>query len=175
MIEISCSGDDIAIPISKDEVEYFCHFVLDFLKEGEKVFSLAFIDSSAMREMNGRYRGKDAPTDVLSFCFLEDDSKGFPDDGFLGELYVSPEQVAENAKESDEGFDVELLRVITHGILHLSGYSHEDDADLDEVMRKLESEVVADGDMSETQRMFALQEHILAEYSKDKAVSRKND
>ena len=166
MIEISCSRDDIAIPVGMDEIESFCDFVLDFLNEGEKTFSLAFIDSDTMREMNGKYRGKDAPTDVLSFCFLEDDSEGFPGGDCLGELYVSPEQVAENAKEANIGSDAELLRVIAHGILHLSGYSHEDDADLDEVVGGLESDAIADSDMSETQRMFALQERILTEYSK---------
>jgi len=77
-----------------------------------------------MRTLNRRYRGKDAPTDVLSFCYPGELSEGMP---FLGEIVISPEIAYKNAVDCGIAFDVEIRTLLLHGILHLMGYDHESD------------------------------------------------
>ncbi len=72
-------------------------------KEREKI-SLAFVSKSEMQKLNKKFRGKNKPTDVLSF------------EG-INEVVICPEVVKENEEE--------MIKVFIHGILHLLGYDHE--------------------------------------------------
>jgi probable rRNA maturation factor len=78
-----------------------------------------FVDESRIAELNGAYRGKPSPTDVLSFPVDGDEPlpEGLPRQ--LGDLVVCP------AVASAEGTPIATLLV--HGALHLVGYDHEDD------------------------------------------------
>ena len=75
-----------------------------------------------VRELNRRFRGLDAPTDVLSF----------PEDGpsrrLLGELIVSVDTARRQAAEQGHPLETELRILILHGLLHLLGWDHETDA-----------------------------------------------
>jgi probable rRNA maturation factor len=82
-------------------------------KERENL-SIAFIGPAEIKKLNKKYRGKDKPTDVLSF--------DYGDDG--GEIVICPQVVKENAKKDGGGFRKELAKVLAHGILHLAGYDH---------------------------------------------------
>jgi len=94
--------------------------------------SLVFTDSEAVRKLNRDYRGVDEPTDVLAFSMLRQKETDFsftlPPDGVtrLGEVIISYPQAAEQAKEQGILLRRELALLITHGILHLLGYDHEE-------------------------------------------------
>ncbi len=75
------------------------------------------IGSSRMRSLNSHYRNKDASTDVLSFELHEN--------GVMGELYISPNDITANAKMMKHPFEHEFIEIFVHGILHLVGYDHE--------------------------------------------------
>jgi probable rRNA maturation factor len=75
-----------------------------------------------MKSLNRRFRGKDAATDVLSFPSAEDDAKKF-----AGEVAISADIAAENARELGHSPGVEVKILALHGILHLRGYDHEHD------------------------------------------------
>lgn len=77
--------------------------------------SIAIVDEKRMREINGKYRGKDKETDVLSFDY-EDNT---------AEIVLCPSVIKKNAKKSDLGYNEELARVCIHGVLHIVGYNHE--------------------------------------------------
>lgn len=74
------------------------------LPASRETLSLAFVPKAEMRKLNKKFRGKDKPTDVLSF------------EG-INEVVICPEVVKE--KEED------LKKVFIHGVLHLLGYDHE--------------------------------------------------
>ncbi len=109
----------------------------DFLKKaveelGEPNWemSLTLCGDDYISELNRDYRGKEGPTDVLTFVMDEgDDPEGFIPDPSLpksvGDIVVSLDRVRENASELGISFDEELKRVIVHGILHLKGMTHE--------------------------------------------------
>jgi len=83
--------------------------------------NVVFVNDKYIRALNKAYRGKDTPTDVLSFDYGPDD--------LIGEVYVSVETAERQAKEHKHSLGDELIRLIVHGILHIHGYDHENDAD----------------------------------------------
>lgn len=80
--------------------------------------SVAIITAEEIRKLNKKYRGKDKPTDVLSFEASEMDFS-------LGEIVICPAEIKQSAKELGLSFEKELARVFIHGLLHLLGYDHE--------------------------------------------------
>lgn len=86
--------------------------------------SIALVDDAAIAALNARYRGQDRPTDVLSFSLLEgphDDRRG----ALLGDVVVSLETAAVQARRARRSLDDEVLRLLIHGTLHLVGHDHE--------------------------------------------------
>lgn len=71
--------------------------------------------------LNKTYRGKDRPTDVLSF--------GLEDDTNLGQLVISIPRAKEQAVQIGQSLNEELRFLFAHGLLHLLGFDHEDPAD----------------------------------------------
>ena len=81
--------------------------------------------SSAMRALNLQFRGKNKPTDVLSFP-----ASSIPSDGkkaFAGEIAISAEIAAQSAARLGHSVALELKILVLHGILHLAGFDHERD------------------------------------------------
>jgi probable rRNA maturation factor len=133
---------------SSYELEFIEKYIKEIIKSEYKpagsrdiYLSLVFTDNEGIREINREYRGKDEPTDVISFAYHE----GEEVDGVfdtLGDIIVSIEKVMEQAKEYEHNFDRELFYVITHGILHLLGYDHMDENEKNE-MRLKEEEILS--------------------------------
>lgn len=96
-----------------------------------KTFSVAFVSDRRMTELNKLFRGKDMTTDVLSFPYVPDsfesDSTAVTN-GFLGDIVISAEQAERQATESRLTLENEVKQLILHGVLHLCGYDHENDA-----------------------------------------------
>ena len=94
---------------------------------------IAFVSDRKMRQLNSTFRGKDLTTDVLSFPFETDEFEkmsepsALADGYFLGDIAISLEQAARQAKENNLSFSTEIKQLILHGILHLCGYDHETD------------------------------------------------
>lgn len=78
-------------------------------------------DSREMRSLNSRFRGKNHATDVLSF------PPPALDNGFAGDIAVSLDIAARNARSRGHSLGQEVQILVLHGILHLAGYDHEDD------------------------------------------------
>ena len=97
----------------------FATKALAAIGKNETAATIAFVSDKKIRELNRQFRGIDKPTDVLSF----------PSDGpdELGDVAVSVDTAAAQAKENGLKFDEEIAQLILHGLLHLSGYDHETD------------------------------------------------
>jgi probable rRNA maturation factor len=94
--------------------------------------SLVITGQERIQELNREYRGKDQPTDVLSFSLSEqkkDEPETFinPPDGLihLGEVLVSYPQTVLQARERGHSSKKEMAVLIIHGVLHILGYDHE--------------------------------------------------
>jgi len=92
--------------------------------------SVLFCGDRAMRALNRRYRGMDAPTDVLAFPA---ESRGL-----LGDIVISVPYASREARRRGEPPAREIDRLLVHGLLHLSGYDHETDGgEMDALEKKL--------------------------------------
>jgi rRNA maturation RNase YbeY len=87
------------------------------------VVTLRLVGDAAMRELNRTWRGKDKPTDVLAFAQREAPAA---DDELLGDIVISVDTAARQAKR---GVHAELVHLASHGLCHLLGYDHRDDAE----------------------------------------------
>jgi probable rRNA maturation factor len=125
--------------------------------KGECEVSLLFVDEAAMATLNEQFLGKPGPTDVLSFP-IEDEpapTGRSPDLGgtgpgssaeqgaltLLGDVVICPAVAARNATEHGASFDDEVALLVVHGLLHLLGLDHEDDAEA-ERMEALEQQLL---------------------------------
>lgn len=85
--------------------------------------SIVLVGDRAMRSLNRDFRGKDKPTDVLSFSQIEGEN-GIPSPT-LGDLVISIDTTRRQAQAYGVTFEREIVRLMVHGILHLHGYDHE--------------------------------------------------
>ena len=125
--------------------------------KGETEVSLLFVDEDAIAALNEQFLGKAGPTDVLSFP-IEDEpvsSGRSPDFGgsgpgadpeevaltLLGDVVVCPAVAARNADEHEVSVDDEVALLVVHGLLHLLGMDHEDEAEA-ERMEALERQLL---------------------------------
>ncbi|MGX7351041.1 metalloprotease [Enterococcus canis] len=132
-------------------VEKLLDFAADFLKIApDTEMSVTFMDNAAIREINRDYRGKDAPTDVISFAIeeegedeipiiFEDEADMLPRN--LGDIMISVERTHEQAEEYGHSFERELGFLALHGFLHLNGYDHMEPED-EKVMFGLQKEIL---------------------------------
>jgi probable rRNA maturation factor len=97
--------------------------LLDALRLPDAELSLLLVSDAVMRELNRDWRGKDRPTDVLSFAQAEG-SGGAPA-GLLGDVVISIDTARRQAAERAASLGSELDRLLIHGVLHLLGYDHE--------------------------------------------------
>jgi len=86
--------------------------------------TLSLVDDAAIRELNRDYRGKRLATDVLSFSLLEGDH-GKHRGGLLGDVVISVETAARQARERHRSLDETVIRLLIHGMLHVVGHDHE--------------------------------------------------
>lgn len=119
-----------------EEVEYECEI------------SVTFTDNNGIHTLNRDYRGKDAPTDVLSFPLLdngeidEDDIvEGEP--LALGDIVLSVEKAISQANEYGHSFEREICFLTVHSVLHLLGYDHEQSKQDEDYMNESCEEILA--------------------------------
>lgn len=102
--------------------------------------SVMLTDDSRIRELNRTWRGKDEPTNVLSFPAPEQPGAAGP--RHLGDLALAFETLARESEEESKEFAHHFAHLIIHGVLHLLGYDHEIEAEA-EIMEALEVKALA--------------------------------
>jgi len=124
--------DEFAAAIEPEAIEALTQRVLDAETLPAPDVELAIVvgGDAQIQELNRRYRGVDAPTDVLSFAMLEDASASAatssPDTPlYLGDVIISYPRVLEQAAEAAHSAGDELELLVVHGVLHLLGYDHD--------------------------------------------------
>lgn len=127
------------IRVPARSLERFTREAMALLRLPSDSLTVCFVTDGAMARWNRTYRGKDRPTDVLSFA---SDDKGFrlksggSRNGaqaaraaatYLGDIAIAPAVARANALRFGRTLEDEMRILILHGILHLMGYDHETD------------------------------------------------
>ena len=118
------------------EVEHICAFVL--AAEGverEVEISLSYVDEDEMRGLNHEWRGIDRTTDVLSFECDSAFDEDIPADETieLGDIILAPQVIARQAPGFGNSPAAECRLMLVHGMLHLLGYDHIEDAEAEDM------------------------------------------
>ncbi len=106
---------------------------------------VTLVDDKAIRELNGKYRGKDIETDVLSFPSGEPGKYEVnPETGayILGDIVISVERAAFQARQYNHTLQREVGYLTVHSMLHLMGYDHEEGGVNARIMREKEEKVL---------------------------------
>ena len=108
--------------------------------------SVSFVDSEEIHALNLSYRGKDKPTDVLSFPMAQEDETGDIDPGngavLLGDIVICAEKAISQALEYGHSPEREFAFLAVHSTLHLLGYDHETSEADDAYMQKKQKEIL---------------------------------
>jgi len=112
--------------------------VLTILHEDGGELSIRIVDIAESQLLNKQYRGKDRPTNVLSFP-LADENVPVP---VLGDLVICAPVVELEAQEQEKELEAHWAHMVVHGVLHLLGYDHEADSEAEE-MEALEIKIIA--------------------------------
>jgi rRNA maturation RNase YbeY len=144
MIEIRCDADWQGL-INQKQLAEILKVFLWHLFESERGISLYLTDDTEIQKLNQQFRGKNSPTDILSWPYTEDDVElSLPkideseDVELAGDLVVSVERVRKQATENGWDFETELIRLLAHGCAHIAGWDHERSADEASEMLELE-------------------------------------
>ena len=105
--------------------------------------SITFVDNEAIQIINQKYLGRNKPTNVISFSMQEGEF-GDINPTVLGDIVVSVDTAERDADSGNLSFDEEILFLIIHGLLHLTGYNHENTTKANTLkMQKKEKELFA--------------------------------
>lgn len=97
--------------------------------------SMLFASEVTMADLNRLHAGEDGPTDVLAFPIDDEPVAGGPP-RLLGDLVICPAVAHRNAPRHAGTYDDEVALLVVHGLLHLLGMDHEEDADAVEMQRR---------------------------------------
>ncbi|CAM1636145.1 Endoribonuclease YbeY [Bartonella apis] len=103
--------------------------------------SLVFTDDANIRTINAKWRDIDKATNVLSFPAFPIQPGQRPGP-ILGDIVIARETVQREAQEENKSFDDHLSHLIVHGLLHLTGYDHQNDEEAEQ-MESLERKILA--------------------------------
>ena len=147
MLEIDLSYDveNNKEYLDEDKILEFTKFIV----KGEKgeefdnndyYVSLLVTNNQIIQNINRDYRGKDMPTDVISFAYNETDNFGPVE--VIGDIVISQDRVIEQAKEYNHSEEREFYYVLCHGLLHILGYDHIEEEDK-KIMREREEIILS--------------------------------
>lgn len=116
--------------------------ILNVLNYADFDLGILLTTEPAIQKYNHEFRHKDKPTDILSFPYHTELKAGkrikvtMPEDKNLGDLIIAPAYVARDAKKLGVTFESRMQRLLVHGICHLLGYDHIEDADYVVMLKK---------------------------------------
>jgi probable rRNA maturation factor len=127
------------LPDQPDLEAWVSHVLVRHAGEDRHELTIRFVDEAESRILNRDYRGKDAPTNVLSFPFEGPPGIELP---LLGDLVICHPVVIREALEQDKSPLAHYAHMVIHGTLHLLGHDHIETLDA-EAMETLETEILA--------------------------------
>ena len=134
-LQLACE-DNSGMPDEAQFQKWLDAVIPQFQEESEVTIRL--VDEAESHELNLTYRGKDKPTNVLSFPFEAPPGIERP---LLGDLIICRQVVEQEAKEQQKPLEAHWAHMVVHGSLHLLGYDHIEDDEAEE-MESLETEIM---------------------------------
>ncbi len=143
-----------SLSFSLDPLQNTADELLRLTGHGESELSILLVDDEKIRQLNSTYRAKDKATNVLSFPLFDDDDDSSPT--MLGDIVISVDTAAREAKKQGNIFSDYLNILLVHGFVHLLGFDHERDETAARAMSAKEKELLKE--ISTQKKLRALSE-----------------
>lgn len=111
---------------SEADIQHWVEVALQHEKRDNTELTVRIVDEAESAALNSQYRGKDYPTNVLSFTY---DIPAEVEMNLLGDLVICAPVVQREAREQGKAEQVHWAHMIIHGVLHLLGFEHLNDSD----------------------------------------------
>ena len=138
VMDIQRASDCQSLP-SDEQLRHWASMALEGHKREAEV-SVRIVDNPESQELNHQYRGKNKPTNVLSFPADIPPELELP---LLGDLVICAPVVVDEARDQQKTEEAHWAHMLVHGTLHLLGYDHIDDAEAEE-MEALETRLLTE-------------------------------
>lgn len=132
MVKVSVIVSDEVSHLVTFDTKRLRRYAQDVLKSSGVVsgdVNVIVISDTIMISLNKKYKKRKGTTDVLSFRLSEEQANNIE-----GEVYVSLEQAYRQATEYDVPYEEEVIRLVTHGLLHLTGRDHNSEEEYTSIM-----------------------------------------
>ncbi len=137
LVDLQIATENIEGLPTEEQIEQWATAAVQ--PEGDEVeMTVRIVDEAESHELNLTYRGKDRPTNVLSFPFECPDEVELP---LLGDLVICRQVVEREAEEQEKPLMAHWAHMVVHGSLHLLGYDHIEDDEAEE-MESLETQIM---------------------------------
>ncbi|CUU23315.1 Endoribonuclease YbeY [Duffyella gerundensis] len=134
-LQQACESD-VGLPPESDFQRWLEAVLPQFQEESE--VTIRIVDEAESQQLNHTYRGKEKPTNVLSFPFEAPPGIELP---LLGDLIICRQVVEREAVEQEKSLEAHWAHMVIHGSLHLLGYDHIEDDEAEE-MEGIETEIM---------------------------------
>ena len=121
---VDVATEGVRIPIARSRIAALAEGVLRRERVRNALLSIAFVTDRRIAAINREHLGHAGPTDVISFGFAPVDTER----AVVGDVYIAPGVARRNAREHGGGIREELMRLVVHGVLHVIGHDHPEDA-----------------------------------------------
>ncbi|GIU31078.1 rRNA maturation RNase YbeY [Shewanella schlegeliana] len=135
-LDLQVAVEGFELPSQADLELWVKTALRDTMSEAE--LTIRIVDVEESQELNNTYRGKDKPTNVLSFPFEAPPGIELP---LLGDLVICAAVVKQEAIDQNKPLIAHWAHMVVHGCLHLLGYDHIDDSEAEE-MESLEIQLI---------------------------------
>ncbi|MCG9728905.1 rRNA maturation RNase YbeY [Shewanella sp. Isolate13] len=135
-LDLQIAVEGFELPSQADFELWVKTALRDTMSEAE--LTIRIVDVEESQELNSTYRGKDKPTNVLSFPFEAPPGIELP---LLGDLVICAAVVKQEAIDQNKPLIAHWAHMVVHGCLHLLGYDHIDDSEAEE-MESLETQLI---------------------------------
>jgi probable rRNA maturation factor len=122
-IDVDTGGRRLALSAGVERA--LATYVLERERVKAAMLSIAFVSRRSIADLNNRHLGHRGDTDVITFAL----GRTVPSAPLVGDVYVAPDVVREQARRLRVPLREELARVVVHGVLHAAGYDHPDGED----------------------------------------------
>lgn len=154
-MEVTLIDNQNKVKLDTDLIRKVAAYISDkFDRDSRSQLNIIFLDNKEIRKLNKKYRNVDSETDVLSFSYVSDRNELNPGDSSytIGEIFICPEVARSNIKAQDNNwnFNLEIVLLIAHGILHIYDYDHIEEKG------KIDMEGIQNSLISDIRRTFSL-------------------
>jgi probable rRNA maturation factor len=122
-LAVDVATEGVRVPVSRSRVATLAEGVLRRERVKDALLSIAFVTDRRIAALNREHLGHAGPTDVISFGFAPVDSGRV----VVGDVYIAPGVARRNAQVHGGGIREELMRLVVHGVLHVTGHEHPED------------------------------------------------